>query len=94
VSQVLKIAHHGSKNSSSEDFLAEVQPEIAIISCGLNNSYHHPHQEVLDKLEKFGIKVLRTDQNGDVKIISDGINLTIDILSLEDYNKRALSITD
>lgn len=74
-SQVLKIAHHGSKNASSEEFLEKVQPEIAVISCGLNNSYHHPHQEVLDKLKKFAIKILRTDQDGDVRIISDGVRL-------------------
>ena len=71
-SQVLKVAHHGSKTSSSKEFLEKVAPEIAIISCGRNNPYGHPRQEVLKNLEEFGIKVLRTDQNGDIKIISDG----------------------
>jgi len=47
-------------------------PQIAVISLGKNNSYGHPHQEVLDILNKYGIKILRTDLDGDIKIISDG----------------------
>jgi competence protein ComEC len=77
-SDVLKIAHHGSKTSSSEDFLKEVSPEIAVISVGKDNSYGHPTQEVLENLNKYGIKVLRTDEAGDIKIISDGQNLKIE----------------
>jgi competence protein ComEC len=76
-SDVLKIAHHGSKTSSSEDFLKVVSPEIAVISVGKNNSYGHPHQEVLERLFKYGIKILRTDEDGDIKIISDGNNFKI-----------------
>jgi competence protein ComEC len=71
-SDVLKIAHHGSKTSSSEGFLEAVSPEVAIISVGKNNSYGHPAPEVLENLNKYGIKVLRTDELGDIKIISDG----------------------
>jgi competence protein ComEC len=71
-SDVLKIAHHGSKTSSSEDFLKEVSPEIAVISVGKDNSYGHPTQEVLENLNKYGIRILRTDEAGDIKIISDG----------------------
>ncbi len=70
-SDVLKIAHHGSKTSSSEEFLKSVSPNIAVIQVGDNN-YGHPHPEVLAKLDQFGIQVLRTDKNGDIKIISDG----------------------
>ena len=72
VSDVLKVAHHGSKTSSAEEFIKEVSPEIAIISAGQDNSYGHPHQEVLETLEKYGITILRTDKDGDIKIISDG----------------------
>ena len=75
-SDVLKVAHHGSKTSSSEEFLKEVLPEIAIIQVG-KNSYGHPHSEILERLENFGIRILRTDQIGDIKIISDGKNLKI-----------------
>jgi len=71
-SDVLKIAHHGSKTSSSEEFLQAVSPEVAIISVGKNNFYGHPTPEVLENLNKYGIKVLRTDERGDIKIISDG----------------------
>ena len=77
-SDVLKVAHHGSKTSSSEEFIAKVSPEIAVISVGKSNSYGHPHQEVLETLKKYGIKILRTDQNGDIKIISDGITYKIE----------------
>jgi len=76
-SGVLKVAHHGSKTSSSEEFIVKVSPEIAVISVGKGNSYGHPHQEALEILNKFGIKVLRTDQIGDIKIISDGNTLRI-----------------
>ena len=74
-SDVLKVAHHGSKNSSSDDFIRAVLPEIAVNSAGLNNSYGHPHKEVLDVLSKYGIKIFRTDFDGDIKIIGDGNNL-------------------
>ncbi len=76
-SDVLKVPHHGSKYSSSEEFLKAVNPKIAIISVGKKNPYGHPTKEVLQRLEKFGIKVLRTDQNGDVEIVSDGSNIKI-----------------
>lgn len=71
-SDILKIGHHGSKTSTSEEFLQEVSPEVAIISVGKNNSYGHPAPETLENLNKYGIKVLRTDESGDIKIISDG----------------------
>ena len=76
-SDILKISHHGSKTSTSEEFLKEVSPEIAVISVGKNNSYNHPHQEVLEVLSKYGINVLRTDEQGDIKIISDGKNYAL-----------------
>ncbi len=72
---VLKVSHHGSKSATSPEFLANVQPQIAVISIGKDNSYGHPHQEVLSNLLEFGIKVMRTDQIGDVKIFSNGQNL-------------------
>ena len=73
---VLKVAHHGSKYSSSEIFLEKVSAKIAVICVG-KNSYGNPTEEVLTRLEKFGIKVLRTDQDGDIKIFSDGENLKL-----------------
>lgn len=63
-SQVLQVAHHGSKSSSSEKFLELVNPEIAVIQVGKNNRYGHPHQEVIDRLKN--IKIFRTDLDGDI----------------------------
>lgn len=62
----LKIAHHGSKYSSSEEFLDETSPREAVISVGANNSYGHPTGAVLDTLREQGIKILRTDESGDI----------------------------
>jgi len=71
-SDVLKVPHHGSKYSTSDYFLENANPWLAVISSGKENPYGHPTPEVLQRLEKFGIKVLRTDTDGDIKIISDG----------------------
>ena len=76
-SDVLKVSHHGSKTSSSEEFIKSVSPQIAVISAGIGNKYGHPHQEVLELLEKYDIKILRTDKDSDIKIISDGKNYAI-----------------
>jgi len=76
-SDILKVGHHGSKTSTAEEFIKQVSPEIAVISAGKNNPYGHPHQETLDTLEKYGIDILRTDKEGDIKIFSDGKNLTV-----------------
>ena len=74
-SDVLKVAHHGSKTSTAPEFVEAVSPEIAVISVGKDNKYGHPHQEVLDNLK--GVKILRTDLDGDIKIISDGANYKV-----------------
>jgi competence protein ComEC len=74
-SDLLKVAHHGSKYSSGEAFISEVSPEMAVIQSGKGNSYGHPHQEVLDILEKYGISIFRTDINGNIKILCDSQSL-------------------
>lgn len=64
---LLKVSHHGSGTSTTEDFLALTKPEIAIISCGVDNSYFHPHQQVLDRLIAYDCNLIyRTDNNGDI----------------------------
>lgn len=73
---VLKVAHHGSKTSSSESFLTATSPDIAVVSLGKNNSYGHPHAEVIERLKEHAKRILRTDLNGDVTIESNGIRLT------------------
>lgn len=70
--QMIKIPHHGSKTSSSLAFLQAVEPEIAVISVGANNSFNHPNDEVMNRLEEEAIAALRTDQKGAVEIISNG----------------------
>ena len=74
---VLKVGHHGSKTSTSFEFLEKVNPEAAVISAGRNNSYGHPHGTVLDNLAKYGIEIFRTDLTEDIKIISDGKKINI-----------------
>lgn len=69
---VLKVAHHGSRDSSTPAFLNAVQPKYAVISAGRGNSYGHPHTEVLRRLETIGAKVLRTDLAGTIIFRSDG----------------------
>ena len=71
-SDVLKIGHHGSKTSSSESFIGFVSPEYAIISAGLNNKYGHPHKEVIDLLNEFGVKILKTSEIGTIIFETDG----------------------
>lgn len=66
---ILQVAHHGSKNSTGQEFLAAVAPQIAVIQVGAKNPYGHPTQEVLDRLK--GIKIFRTDQDGDIDFSCD-----------------------
>jgi competence protein ComEC len=70
--RVLKVGHHGSKYASSEKFLRAGKFEAAIISDGADNRYGHPSQEALDRLQKLGIKLYRTDLEGEITIISRG----------------------
>lgn len=74
---VLKIGHHGSKYSTTDKFLSKVNPKYAIISVGANNSYKHPDDEVINKLNTNNIDIYRTDQKGTIIITSDGNNLNI-----------------
>ena len=75
--EVLKIGHHGSKNSTTADFLAAVKPRLAIISVGEDNPYGHPSAELLERLANAGVRVLRTDRNGAVHIRMDGRSLEV-----------------
>lgn len=71
--EVVKIAHHGSKYSTGQEFLEKIRPQLAVVSVGRNN-YGHPSLEVLDRLTSRGIKFFRTDLNGEVEVVSDGKN--------------------
>jgi len=74
---VLKVGHHGSKNSTMPEFLKALSPQIAIISAGEENPYGHPHEELLERLERSGARILRTDRDGAVQVLTDGHTLHV-----------------
>ncbi|WP_338824786.1 ComE operon protein 3 [Moorella humiferrea] len=74
---VLKVGHHGSASSTSAAFLKAVAPKYAVISVGKGNDYGHPDPRVLERLQRAGVKIYRTDEHGTVIIVSDGRNITI-----------------
>lgn len=78
---ILKVGHHGSKYSSTKDFLDKVSPKYAIISVGKNNIYNHPEDIALNRLKKTGAKILRTDELGTILLTSDGKNYHFTYLS-------------
>lgn len=75
---VLKAAHHGSSNSTSEEFLSVLQPSYAVISYGENNRYGHPHKETLERLSACGTKILETPISGAITIKTDGEKMRIE----------------
>lgn len=74
-SSILKVGHHGSRTSSSEEFIKIVSPKYAFISDGKNNKYGHPHQDTLDALSSLGVKIFRTDLLGAIIMKCDKMNL-------------------
>lgn len=79
-STLLKVGHHGSYTSSSEQFLSAVNPEYAVISVGKDNEYGHPHEVALDRLVKYCKQIYRTDTNGENVCYSDGFELSFEFL--------------
>lgn len=73
----LKVGHHGSKNSTSELFIKEVAPSLAVISSGEGNRYGMPHKSIIQKLEDVGVKIFRTDYHGAVTVKSDGKKMIV-----------------
>ncbi len=78
---VLKVGHHCSGSSTSQAFLSLVSPSVALISCGVNNSYGHPHRTVLDRLGGARAEILRTDLHGTVVMITDGEEMAFTCLT-------------
>ena len=74
---VLKVGHHGSDSSTGEAFLKAVSPDHAVISCGADNAFGHPHSSTLQLLEKYGVEVYRTDLNGSVIFYGYGHKLSV-----------------
>lgn len=77
--------HHGSSSSSSQDFLTAVSPSYVWISCGADNSYGHPHKETMEKLEKDGIQMFRTDRQGEVSVYADGNSYWFSMAPSDDW---------
>ncbi len=82
---VYKAAHHGSRTATSKDFFQHVRPIYAVISCGDDNSYHHPHAEVLNRLRMAGVQMFRTDDQGTIVVTSDGTDLTFNCAPSENW---------
>lgn len=76
-SDVLKVGHHGSRWSTTEPFLARVAPTAAIISVGAKNNFGHPNREVLERLNRQGVRIFRTDQQGAITLETDGQKIRI-----------------
>ena len=75
--EVLKVGHHGSQSSTSEEFLNQVKPNLAVISVGKDNDFGHPNLRIVKRLERAGAKIYRTDENGTVRIESDGEKIRV-----------------
>lgn len=85
--QVLKVAHHGGRHSSTREFLEAVRPQVAVISVGAND-YGHPAPATLQRLADVGAKVLRTDRHGTVRITTDGLAIRVEALGHEPAPER------
>ncbi len=78
-STILKVGHHGSRTSTTSSFLSAVNPEVAVIMCGADNQYGHPHDETLVNLDDANVDIYRTDKHGTIVIISDGQTYDINV---------------
>jgi len=83
---VLKVAHHGSHTSSTQTFLDWSMPIISVIEVGAHNRWGHPHKDILKRLKDYGCRILRTDKDGTIEIITDGINYEVKFPDKEDVN--------
>lgn len=90
---VLKVAHHGSGSSTSDEFLKKVSPKYAVVSVGKDNDYGHPHKETMDRLKNSGITVYRADECGTIICTSDGNNISFNSNS-GSYNSPASTSND
>lgn len=82
---VYHVSHHGSYTSSTQEFLDQVNPEYAVISCAKDNEYGHPHQETLDKLREKNIALFRTDLQGGITAFSDGKEIEWSVIPVKEY---------
>lgn len=90
---VYKAGHHGSKNSTSEEFFKAVNPKYAVVSCAEGNSFGHPHAQTLNTLRMHDVKVYRTDEEGTIIAISDGMSITFNVPASKTWKSGELSGT-
>ena len=74
---LLHVAHHGSRNATSKEFLEVFRPQYAFVSCGKDNSYGHPHKETLERLEQCGVRLFDTRISGELTFWTDGKRLKV-----------------
>ena len=91
---VYKVAHHGSRSASTQEFLNAVHPKYAVISCGEGNSYGHPHAEVLNRLRSMGVEVFRTDEQGSIIASSDGENINLNCSATDSWQSGEQTESD
>jgi competence protein ComEC len=82
-STVIKAGHHGSTTSSKSEFVDYVKPEVAVISCGRQNRFRHPSGKVVSRYEKLGAQVFRTDEQGNIRVVSDGKKYKVEAMGLK-----------
>ncbi len=85
---LLKAGHHGSKSSSGSDFLAQIKPEAAVVSCGKNNRYGHPHEETMQRFENIDCGTFVTAQNGAVLVTAAHGRFDIQTYLTEENKKQ------
>ncbi len=95
-SDIIKVPHHGSKSSSTEGFVQKVNPVLAIISCGRDNRYGHPHEEIVDRYKELSVPIYNTAEDGAVMIKTDGQSMGIQTYNTEreDYYRLTLNMRD
>lgn len=76
--EVLKVGHHGSRTSTSDEWLDVVMPEYGLVYSSLSNTYGHPHDQVISRLERRGVQLWRTDEQGTGVLVSDGVNVWVE----------------
>jgi competence protein ComEC len=86
--RVLKVAHHGSRTSTSRELLEAWRPQIALISCGRGNPFGHPAPDVIGRLEAIGARIYRTDRDGEVTIDTDGQHVVVKTFTGDRYEPR------
>ena len=87
---VLKVGHHGSKNATTDELLDLINPKVAIISCGKDNRYHHPHVEVLERLQARNITYEVTEQHGAITLQFDGKKIKMSVFKKNDNKKCSI----